>query len=311
MDDGSACAGCGEIFSRAQASGATVLHHSVSLGKGSALKTGFAYLQKFHPEIPGAITADANGQYSVKNIEKIADAMAGHPDAVILGTRDLSKMPLRMRAGNAVTRLAFRASASLRISDTQTGLRGLPASLFPKLLELAGERYEYEVNMLLALPAWQASFFEVKTDTVYIEGGSSARFHVLRDGSRVFSRVIRYIASSLVSTALDYTLYLILTSLGLNIALCFATAKTAGSVLNYELNCRTVFRARPSVKSMLGYAGLVGFSLLAGTPAVTLLIKAGFGKIVGKIIVDLTLFMFNFLMQKYIVFRKKDAKKKE
>lgn len=308
MDDGSTRPGYAEFFARAAATGAVVLRHGVNLGKGTALKTGLAYLAKLDEAIPGAVSADADGQHAPEDIARIADAMAQRPEALILGARDFSKMPLRSRTGNTIARFVFRSSTGLRITDTQTGLRGLPRSLFPQLTELAGERYEYEMNMLLALPAWKADFFEVKIDTIYIDGNKSTHFHAVRDGLHVFSRVIKYMASSLVSTAVDYALYLLLATLSLDVALCFALSKSISAVLNYWLNCRAVFRTRPSAASAAAYAALVGFSLLVGSSAVSLLARAGFGNLLAKLIVDLSLFAFNYLIQKHVIFRREKAR---
>lgn len=308
VDDGSTGAGCPAVFQRAGEAGAVVLHHRVNLGKGSALKTGIAYVQKLGPDVPGVVTADADGQHTPADIARIAEAMAAHPGAIILGARDFAKMPARSKTGNALTRLAFRAGTGLRVSDTQTGLRGLPQNLFSELLTLSGERYEYEMNMLLAIPAWEVPFHEVEIDTIYIDGNKSTHFNALRDGYRVFSRVVKYVGSSLASTLADYALYLILCSLGVSVALSFAVSKAASSFLNYELNCRTVFHARPSAANALAYATLVAFTLLAGMPAVYALTKLGVSQLLSKIIVDIVFFAFNYFMQKHVVFRKKRPK---
>ena len=311
VDDGSTGAGCSAIFQRAGEAGAVVLHHKFNLGKGSALKTGIEYVAQLGLDVPGVVTADADGQHAPEDIARIAQAMAEHPGAIILGARNFAKMPARSKTGNSLTRLAFRAGTGLRVSDTQTGLRGLPQSLFPELLTLAGERYEYEMNMLLAIPSWGVPFHEVEIDTIYIDGNKSTHFHALRDGYRVFSRVVNYVGSSLVSTLVDYALYLTLCSLSVSVGLSFAVSKAASSVLNYELNCRTVFRTRPSAANILAYAALVAFALLAGTPAVYALTALGLGELLSKIIIDIVFFAFNYFMQKHVVFRKKRAKESE
>lgn len=305
VDDGSTGAACGAVFARAEAAGAVVLRHSVNLGKGIALKTGIAYVSKLGETCLGVVTADADGQHAPADIARVAQAMLEHPGALILGARDFSQMPARSKTGNSITRLAFRMSTGLRIKDTQTGLRGLPRALFPQLLELAGERYEYEMNMLLALPAWEAPFHEVPISTIYINKNRSSHFHALRDGYRVFSRVANYAASSLSSTALDYALFVGLTALGLGVAASFILSRAASSVLNYLLNCRTVFRTRPNAKNALAFAALVGFSMLVGAPAVALITTLGLHKLAAKFLVDTALFAFNFYMQKHVVFRVK------
>ncbi len=309
VDDGSTNDACAEVFARVEASGATVLHHRVNLGKGIALKTGIAYVAGLDEEVPGVITADADGQHFPDDIARLAEAMAEYPGDIILGARDFAKMPARSRTGNTITHAAFRASTGLRVTDTQTGLRALPRGLFPQLLTLSGERYEYEMNMLLALNAWGARFREVKIETIYLDGNKSTHFHALRDGARVFSRVIKYAAASLASTAVDYALYILFHALGLNVALSFALARAVSAALNYAVNCRAVFRMRPSAANALGYAALAGFSLAVGSAAVSLLSRAGLGGIAAKLVVDAALFAVNYLVQKHLIFRKKRREK--
>ena len=55
--------------------------------------------------------------------------------------------------GNTATRLLFRLATGERIADTQTGLRGYPAAMLPWLRAVRGERYEYELNLLLEAKA--------------------------------------------------------------------------------------------------------------------------------------------------------------
>ena len=302
VDDGSSAA-CAPFFDQAGTAGAVVLRHKRNLGKGAALKTGIAYLMKTTCEL-GAVTADADGQHSVADILRVGEAMEAHPGAVILGGRDFSKMPPRSRAGNTITRFAFRLTSGLSVSDTQTGLRGLPASLFGQLAELDGERYEYEMNMLLALRSWKVEAVEIPIETIYEEGNKSSHFHALRDGLRVFSRVLRYVLSSIVATAADYLFYCLF-NLFLHPAWSYAAARVVSGVLNYEMNRRMVFKARSTAGNAIGYTLLTLFSTSVGSLAVTHFIKIGLHEITAKLIIDLAMFFFNYFMQKYVIFRPK------
>ena len=58
-------------------------------------------------------------------------------------------IPLRSRFGNTVTRLVYQLFTKIRVYDTQTGLRAFEGALIPKFLGIVGERYEYEMNVLL------------------------------------------------------------------------------------------------------------------------------------------------------------------
>ncbi len=303
VDDGSR-PDCSQVFSLAQDLGAVVLKHTINLGKGEALKTGIRYIKGLG-DAKGIITADADGQHSAKDISRISDEMLRHPDTLYLGVRDLSKMPPRSRFGNTVTRFFFRSLTSIRVSDTQTGLRGFPASLFERLLELSGERYEYEMNMLLAIKHWEIRYEEIPIETIYIDNNRASHFHALRDGWRVFSRVIKYSLSSLSGTAFDYLVYAILLSF-LPPAWSYGIAKASSGVLNYELNRRFVFHRKHSLKNMLGYAALATFSMTAGSLLVSLLTRNGLNNFLAKMAIDVVLFAFNYLMQKFVIFKKAD-----
>ena len=137
VDDGSGPA-YREVFRRAaEFEKVRLVRHAVNLGKGAALKTAFNYALCAFSELQGVVTADADGQHHPDDIEHVADALAAEPDRVILGARTFSAaVPLRSRVGNIVTRTVMGALVGQHVSDTQTGLRGIPASLLPHLLRL-------------------------------------------------------------------------------------------------------------------------------------------------------------------------------
>lgn len=301
VDDGS-----GEeyaaIFSRLEELGASVLRHEVNRGKGAALKTGIRRIMD-EGGSDGVVTADADGQHTVSDVIRVALTLNEHPDALILGGRDFSQMPARSRLGNTVSRFFFRLSTGLRISDTQTGLRGLPACLFGKLAALSGDRYEYEMNMLLALKEWRVPYLEIPISTVYFDGNRSTHFHAVKDGLRVFSRVIRYALSSLLCAAVDYLLYMLFLGF-LPTGRSYAAARAFSASLNYLLNCRMVFGGKPALSSFMGYAALAAASLLAGAAATSLLCGLGAGSVAAKLLIDCCLFAINYIIQKKLVFRR-------
>ena len=306
VNDGSDCS-CDPIFKSARDMGAEVLTHSKNKGKGAALRTGIDYLSD---RADGIITADADGQHTAKDIKKIADAMQKMPDTFITGGRDFSKMPLRSRFGNSITYLLFFISTRIRIKDTQTGLRGIPACLFQNVLEIEGDRYEYEMNVLLHLKEWNAKYREIPISTLYIANNKSSHFRPINDGLRVFFKIIIYILSSLSCTAADYLLYIVLGFFNITPALRYAIARACSSVLNYELNCRIVFKNKPSLKNALEYGALVLVALAIGTFGVNFLTSHDINSVLAKIIIDTVLFVGNYIIQHTIIFpaSKRNAK---
>lgn len=303
VDDGSAdmCAG---VFALAEKAGATVLRHEVNRGKGAAIKTGLRHIL-CREDVSGVITADADGQHTREDIARIASEMERYPDDLVLGCRDFTKMPPRSRFGNTVTRFAFRLATGLDISDTQTGLRGLPRSLFERLIALPGERYEYEMNMLTALDSWCIGYAEITIETIYIDNNSSSHFHAIRDGLRVFSRLGKFMLSSLASTVLDYALFYLAIMLGLIPAASYIIGKAASGIVNYEINRRVVFKSGGGAVSVAGYIILASVVTLIGSLLVTLLVKAGMNELLSKLAVDIPLFFVNYAVQKRVVFRRR------
>jgi glycosyltransferase involved in cell wall biosynthesis len=128
-----------------------ILKHHVNLGKGRALKDGFNYVLNELPQCAGAITLDADGQHSVEDAIKCSEKLLENPDCLILGCRTFSdkNIPLRSRFGNKMTRRVINLLCGIKVSDTQTGLRGFSRELMKKFLTVSGERFEYEMNMLI------------------------------------------------------------------------------------------------------------------------------------------------------------------
>ena len=134
VDDGSG-PDYAPVFERAQREfGCTVLRHAVNLGKGRALKTAFNHCLNTWPNAPGAITADSDGQHSAADILRFMEELAAHPDSLLLGCRnfDDAGVPFNSRWGNKITCFMFKALCGVSVSDTQTGLRGVPSSFAAK-----------------------------------------------------------------------------------------------------------------------------------------------------------------------------------
>ena len=72
-------------------------------------------------------------------------------DRLVLGVRDLTlpQVPPRSKLGNRLTSWAFHLLYGVRLADTQTGLRGIPWGMLAWCGEIRGERFEYEMNMLI------------------------------------------------------------------------------------------------------------------------------------------------------------------
>ena len=165
--------------------GAVVLHHERNLGKGRALKTAFGWIREHRPEAAAIVTADADGQHRLEDILKIAEESLNHPDKLTIGSREFSngKVPFRSKLGNLWTRAEFKALTGVSVRDTQSGLRGFSSSILPELLEIRGDRYEYEIAALVHC-AKRMPINAVTIATIYLDGNQTSFYRPLADSFR-------------------------------------------------------------------------------------------------------------------------------
>ena len=170
-----------------------LLHHEVNKGKGAALKNAFRWFLANRPEGFGVVTVDGDNQHHPEDTRRCCEHMmeTGH---LVLGCRDftLDHVPARSRFGNQTTSAIFKIFVGMTLSDTQTGLRAIPRSDLEALTAVAGDRFEYETNMLLAMKQHGIPFDEVKIRTVYIEENKSSHFHPIRDSWRIYKLILAH-----------------------------------------------------------------------------------------------------------------------
>lgn len=295
------------IFERCRELGAQVAVHSVNLGKGRALKTGINAALLAWPGLTGIVTADADGQHTPADILRLMEAMGEHPNALILGSREFSgDVPFKSRWGNRITRFVYALASGVHVRDTQTGLRALPRCALEEMMRIDGERYEYEMNVLLKLRDMRLSVFEVPIETIYIDDNAGSHFNPVRDALRIYMVIFKYLFSSATSFAVDYGLYwLCLGAFKLSPLLAYALARLVSSQVNYHLNKHTVFSNRGGKNAMFKYyalalvQGLIGAGLVQAIPAAIPVSAA-----IVKIPVDLALFAISYVIQRDYVFDK-------
>ena len=192
VDDGSGPA-YEPVFAALRHPAVTLLRHETNRGKGAALRTAFRWIAEHRPDARGIVTADADGQHAAPDILAVVAALAAEPEALHLGSRPLDGpgVPLRSRLGNLPMRWFFRLCTGLRLADTQTGLRGFPASLAPWFAALPGDRYEFELSMLLAAARLGCPIREHPIQALYRPGNAGSHFRPLRDSWRVWKALFR------------------------------------------------------------------------------------------------------------------------
>ncbi|MBN1129779.1 MAG: glycosyltransferase family 2 protein [Chitinispirillaceae bacterium] len=170
VDDGSTDA-TSEV---AGANGIECIRFEKNRGKGAALKTGFAILQK--RGAAAVITMDADGQHATQDLPAFIEWFRNNPGpGLCIGKREFSlrRMPAARIVSNTVTSWILTRICRTPILDSQCGYRLYTSPLLSSL-DITCARFEMESEVIIKA-AWQGfaiGFVEVQT--VY----STTRSHI-------------------------------------------------------------------------------------------------------------------------------------
>lgn len=285
----------------------TLISYPDNKGKGGALKTGIRYIMDHMPECERLVTADADGQHRYADIRKVLDKSEEMPGALVLGSRAFDgDVPLRSRFGNAMTRQVFAIASGVKVRDTQTGLRGFDRDGMRLFVDVPGDRYEYEINMLLTAARAEMPIYEVTIETVYLNDNESSHFNPLKDSLRIYACILKFACSSLICFGIDYVLFQLLRTF---IPLTWVSnllARIVSASVNFMLNKKLVFKGNEkTLPAVLKYAALAVFIYLIDTAILALLYeKLGWSRYVVKIISGVLGYLISFPVQGRIVYRK-------
>ncbi len=313
----------------AAAPNVSLVVHERNRGKGRALKTAFSTLLESRPGLVGCVTCDSDGQHGVADVERCIEALRDSPEALVLGCRtfDLAQVPWKSRFGNKVTRRLFELASGRDITDTQTGLRAIPASFMRELLDCPGEGFEFETHMLLRIG--DRPLVQLPIETIYVNGNRETHFNPVRDSTRITAILVRewtakfglFTLVSILSFLVDIGLFKTLYSVVLadarvgRLAASVVIARVVSMSFNYLCNRHLVFggirRAAPLARSLERYlalaAGLLVASYIFTRLAIARIPVAHAHPATAKALVDMLLFIASYAVQRRYVFRRERA----
>lgn len=185
VDDGST----DDTAAAAEHAGASVIRHARNLGKGAALRTGFAAALERGADT--VVSVDADGQHPPEEAARLFRHAAPR-EALVLGVRDLVRdgAPGPSRFSNAFSNRFLSWFGGRALADTQCGLRRYPV---PETLSLGarstGYAFEAEVLLRAARLGWAIAELPVR---VYYPPPAErvSHFHSVRDPARIVGRVL-------------------------------------------------------------------------------------------------------------------------
>ena len=317
VDDGSSAA-TQPIFDQIDAmDGCKVLHHDVNHGKGVALKTGYTWIRDNCPDCVGVITADADGQHTVEDCIRLAEKLCEGKRALYLGSRDFSQpdVPPRSRTGNRITSVVFKLLYGQWLQDTQTGLRAFLKDDLQFMIDVEGERYEYEMKVLIACARAGIPMLPITIQTIYENDNAGSHFHPVRDSIRIYKVIlgsfIKFMGASIASFVIDFILLTLLANTVLapvahGAFFSKVLARCVSAPCNFYLNSKYVFAEPLSRRTFLRYVLLAVVIMLLSALGVEQLMSwlrfpTAIIGLVG-IIVDVVLYLVSYRVQNKWVF---------
>ena len=303
VDDGSGQK-FSDIFEASATAGAHVISYEHNRGKGYALREGFTWIRDVAGDSPECVvTADADGQHTLNDIFRVGRTCTDTGKSV-LGVREfVGHVPARSRIGNTATSALFWLATGWKLKDTQTGLRAFPVALLPALLEVQGDRYEYELRVLLHLAKFRHPVTQIPIETIYEAGNPTSHFRPLQDSARIWAPLLKFAASSGVATIIDYVLVLVLNALTGALFFPVIAARLVSASVNFAMN-RRVFEATgvPLRRSALRYAALAVAVIAGSYTMLAVLTGIGMPLWIAKIIADTTMYLVSYSAQSRYVF---------
>lgn len=162
VDDGSK----DNSFKEASKSKYLVLRHRINLGKGAAMKTGAE--AAFRLGADTVIFMDSDGQHLVSDLPQFTKVLATKKYDVILGVRDLLKIPFVRRFGNSIASILVRYLYKIKVLDLLCGYRALTKKAFYKI-NWQSTGYGVETEIIAMAGKYRLRHQEVSISTVYYD----------------------------------------------------------------------------------------------------------------------------------------------
>jgi possible dolichyl-phosphate beta-D-mannosyltransferase len=215
-------------------------------------------------------------------------------------------------------------------------------------LDIPGERYEYEMNVLLYLAKEGVPMEEVPIETVYINDNAESHFDTVKDSYRIYKQILKFSSSSLVSFLADFLLYSFFFLITGGLFVSNFLARVISLHLNFFINKNVVFSAEGQEAQVslgatgikreesgkgaktqehkklwnlsvwktikkeeyLSYLGLAAFIFLINSFILSGIVGSlGMNPYLAKILTEGLLFCLSYFVQKKWIFEKKNSKK--
>ena len=147
-----------------------ILRHSINLGAGAAISTGFRFIQN-QKNAQAVVTFDADGQHSVEDAKAFAREILLCKEEVIFGSRFIKSklnIPTIKRIVLSVVVFFTNLLSKVNLSDAHNGLKAIKKTALKKI-DINIDQYGYESQIINEVSRKGITYKEMPTNTIYTE----------------------------------------------------------------------------------------------------------------------------------------------
>lgn len=269
--------------------------------KSNAPKTGLTYFEKhLKDNASGAILVDMDQRFTLLDIQAVAETMDNIPEALVIGGRGINHNNTKSSIF-VISRLSRLIGA--RVEDFNSGLRGLPGCFVSDLLRLKSTNLDIWIEMYVHAAKSNTQIIEVPIHSQH-NSKSPILFSFILNSSKLIYLFLRFSFLSMVTAGIDYAIFTILFLVSDSVLLSIIIARIAAGSFQFFMGKKWVFKSRNKLYTeLIKYVLLVGILMLISYLFIQLAVtNFGMNAIVSKMIIELSLFIVSFTVQKKIVF---------
>jgi glycosyltransferase involved in cell wall biosynthesis len=168
-----------------------LLDHGTNLGKGAALRSGFAWALEHG--FTGIVTLDSDGQHDPTAIPRLLSAAREGGFDIVLASRvsQFAEMAGLRSIWNRFGAWCMKRRTGFDINDSQSGFRYYSCSMLADLhLDSSG----YELEMEILMKAWRGGFRigSIAVPARVADGRETSHFRPVRDTWNICMTFLRY-----------------------------------------------------------------------------------------------------------------------
>jgi putative flippase GtrA len=281
------------------------------IDKRGKIRGGLKYL---HDEYGDTDVILAEEYVTAEDILIVYATMQDNPEALVLSERDNPAGDGKFeKTAYKVIKTLFAVVQGKMVHDMHSGVRGIPYQYLSAFYDMPGKEENFLMGQIMSLRKLNIQLAQCRAVT---QGKSSAAHSVkglFKDILKVCMLFLTFISSSLLSTAIDYSIYVTLWNFVTDsLILSSGIARIISSIANFAINQSVVFRhksAQNKWKIITKYYMLViPLWLIDCFGLLQFVYQLGFNPMIAKLVVGLLIYSFSFIFQRDFVFKNKKKK---